>query len=110
MIPFPIAVITGKIGSALTRLDLIALDVAAPVNTTVVLGVEIVGGLEGYPLEYYPDGNLENVFTGRLADGRVIPEGKYQFIIRALKAFGNRDKTEDYDVVRLPAFGLKYSS
>ena len=109
-IGFPLAVVTRKIGSALTRLDLIPLEVATPVNTTVILGVEVVGSLRNYPIEYYPDGSPDNPFTGVLADGRVVPEGRYQFIMRALKVFRNREKAEDYDVVRLPPFILKYSS
>jgi hypothetical protein len=91
------------------RLDIIPLEVEGELNTTEVLGIKIAGSAERYPLRWYPGrGSTEDPFTGMLADGRVVPEGRYQFVMRALKIFGDSEKVEDWDMLKLPAFWLRY--
>lgn len=108
-LPLPCAVFTRNIGSALLRMDIIPLEVEGELNTTEVLGIKIAGSAERYPLRWYPGrGATEDPFTGMLSDGRIVPEGRYQFVMRALKIFGDPNKAEDYDVQRLPPFILKY--
>lgn len=119
-IAYPTAFFSRVLGTACMRLDIIPLEIFPTTtntssypsisNTTqVVLGVETAGMAEGYPLTYYPGrGFTEDPFTGRLADGSVVPEGRYQFMMRALRIFGDRSKAEDYDSLTLPAFELRY--
>ncbi|KAK0652464.1 peptidase S8/S53 domain-containing protein [Cercophora newfieldiana] len=108
-LPLPCAMFTRNLGSALLRMDIVPLEVDGELNTTEVLGIKIAGSAERYPLRWFPGrGATEDSFTGMLADGRVVPEGRYQFVMRALKIFGDPDKVEDYDVRWLPPFVLRY--
>ena len=109
-LPLPVAMFGRKLGTAYMRLDLIPLEVNGELNTTVVLGVKIAGSAERYPETFLAPGLSEDPFTGMLADGRVVPEGRYQFMLRALKVFGDREKPEDYAVQTLPPFNLRYQS
>ncbi|KAK0619052.1 peptidase S8/S53 domain-containing protein [Immersiella caudata] len=108
-LPLPCATFTRNLGSAHLRMDIVPLEVEGELNTTEVLGIKIAGSAERYPLRWYPGrGATEDPFTGMLSDGRVVPEGRYRFVTRALKIFGDEEKLEDWDVMWLPAFWLRY--
>ncbi|KAK3372245.1 peptidase S8/S53 domain-containing protein [Podospora didyma] len=107
--PAPVAALNLKTGTAFIRLDIIPLEVDGPLETSEVLGVTIAGSLEGFPDAFYGRIGFLTPFRGMLSDGRVVPEGRYQIIARALKVFGDREKKEDYSVELLPAFNLRYS-
>ncbi|KAK4443219.1 peptidase S8/S53 domain-containing protein [Podospora aff. communis PSN243] len=108
-LPLPCAMFTRNLGSAHLRMDIVPLEVEGELDTTEVLGIEIAGSAERYPLRWYPGrGATEDPFTGMLSDGRVVPEGRYRFVMRALRVFGDERRVEDWDVVWLPAFWLRY--
>ncbi|KAK5655870.1 hypothetical protein OQA88_5409 [Cercophora sp. LCS_1] len=96
---YPAAATARKLGSKIVRLDIVPLEVfnGAPLNTTNVLGVEIAGSAERYPMRYVYASFNSDAFTGMLSDGRVVPEGRYRFWRRTLKVFGDEAKVEDWN-------------
>lgn len=112
-IGYPTAVVTRKLGTKMARIDVVLLEVldGSAVNTTLVLGREIVGSAEKYP-QYLLEGRggEESTFSGMLSDGRVVPEGRYRFLVRYLRLGGDEKKAEDWVVEELDAFGLRYQS
>ena len=81
-----------------------------PLNTTVVLGVKIAGSVWEYPKRWMQVGGDEDAFTGMLADGRVVPEGRYRFLARTVKMFGDETKETEWNMVWLDEFELRYRS
>ncbi|KAK4445714.1 subtilase [Podospora aff. communis PSN243] len=109
-IGYPTAVVTRKLGSRMVRIDVIALD-GATNGTEVVLGREIVGSVEGYPLHLVEGPGDDTVpFSGMLSDGRVVPEGRYAFLARYLRLFGEVEREGDWIVEELPGFLLRYQA
>jgi hypothetical protein len=110
--PYPVAVVTRKLASKLERIDVVAVEVKGELNTTVVLGVEIAGSMPGYPRRWTTLGGEEEPFTGRLADGRVVPEGRYKFLARTVKVFGDETKEGEgeWNLEWLPEFELRYGN
>lgn len=49
------------------------------------------------------------LFGGRMADGRRLENGAYQFMIRALRLTGNPDVEEDWDQVLTESFTLTFT-
>lgn len=76
--------------------------------TKNVLGHEIVGSIAEYPMVFAPGMLVVESWRGELAEGLFVPEGNYMFLVRALKVFGNKNKEEDYEVVRTEGFGVSY--
>ncbi|KAK3381780.1 peptidase S8/S53 domain-containing protein [Podospora didyma] len=110
-VPLPSATFYRSLGSRYVRLDIIPLEVNGELETTEVLGVRIAGSAERYPQFFLPGrGGEEAPFTGMLADGRVVPEGRYRHMMRALKVFGDQENPADYDVLTTPPFILKYQA
>ena len=105
-VPYVSAVLGRTAGTAALYGLVEALD--ADVNTTEVLGDKVVGVLPGFPKEFMPAGQDEVAFTGMLADGTVVPAGRYQFVFKALKILGDRENVDDYETVRLGEFELEY--
>lgn len=105
--PVPYAALAWQ--SPLVRVDVMPLDPAA--NTTEVVGVEILGSVEGFPVPWQSRGSVSfSVFTGKLSDGSIVPEGGYKFLFRALRNFGDANKEEDYDTMESLPFYLTYLS
>lgn len=108
-ISYPTSVVTRKLATTYARLDVVPVEVNGPLNTSVVLGVEIAGSMQGYPKRFVASGGDADAFTGMLSDGRVVPEGRYRFLARTLKVFGDEANVGDYNVAYLPEFTLRYA-
>ncbi|PTB70252.1 subtilisin-like protein [Trichoderma citrinoviride] len=108
---YPAPIIQIDAGTPLLRADLVAVgDTADKVNTTKVLDVDIVGSLAGYPLPYTSRSYFVNAFTGMTQEGTVVPEGSYQFLIRALKIYGDVNNPEDYESMLTQTFNIQYNT
>lgn len=108
---YPAALIQIDAGSPLLRADLVPLgDTKAKVNTTKVLGVDIVGSLAGYPLPFTSRSYFVSPFTGMTQEGIVAPEGSYQFLIRALKIYGDVNNPKDYESQLTQTFNIQYNT
>ncbi|RFU78585.1 hypothetical protein TARUN_3628 [Trichoderma arundinaceum] len=107
---YPAALIQIDAGTPVLRADLIPVgDTKAKVNTTNVLGLDIIGSLSGYPLPFSSRSYYISPFTGMTQEGVVAPEGSYQFVIRALKIYGDVNNPDDYDSKATQTFILKYN-
>lgn len=85
---YPKASITLNLGSALIRVDVIPQCSNYSGPTTEVFGDETAGSVYGFPMRYHSRfDNVEIEFTGMLADGTVVPAGKYALAVRVLKLF-----------------------
>ncbi|OTB00257.1 hypothetical protein M426DRAFT_324409 [Hypoxylon sp. CI-4A] len=107
-IGYPTAVIQLQFGTPLLRCDVVPLDNTTDIATTDVLGVEVLGSVLNFPVEYSQRNYYISPFTGLLTDGVAVPEGRYQFLVRVLRVFGDPEKAEDYDSVALQPFSIKY--
>jgi subtilisin family serine protease len=108
-VDYPATLIELNTGSPLLRCDVIALGQHS-LNTTNVLGIDIVGSLFDFPKPYVPRRYFVSAVTGTLEDGSVLPEGSYAFLVRALRIFGDPTKAEDYQGHQMVPFSIKYSS
>ncbi|KAI1338783.1 subtilisin-like protein [Xylariaceae sp. FL0016] len=108
-IGFPMAVMQLNVGTPLLRCDVVPVDVKGNITTVDVFGVGTVGSVLGFPLEYSQRTYYLTPFTGMLNDGTTVPEGRYSFLVRALRIFGDRDAEEDYDTVGMVPFDIIYS-
>jgi hypothetical protein len=107
----PVHVFSRKVATAFMRVDLVVIELFgnATLETSVVLGVEVAGMVEWWPKVWWPGRGADvTPFRGVLADGRAVPEGRYRFLARALKVFGDREDPEDWDALELPEFELRY--
>ena len=43
-------------------------------------------------------------------EGTVVPEGSYQFLIRALKIYGDVNNPEDYESMLTQTFNIQYNT
>ncbi|KAF3761776.1 subtilisin-like protein [Cryphonectria parasitica EP155] len=97
------------LGTRMLRADVVPLSKNYTGPTTVVAGTTIAGSVWGYPLEYVSgryDGYV--VFTGRLSDGTVVPEGRYALYLRALSIFGDPNEANDWQGMTKIPFDLRY--
>ncbi|KAI1763358.1 subtilisin-like protein [Hypoxylon sp. FL1150] len=108
-IGYPTAVIQLNAGTPLLRCDVVPLDDPAIVTTTEVLGVKIVGSALNYPIEYSQRTYYISPFTGLLANGGAVPEGRYQLLVRILRIFGDPEDEDDYESMTLAPFNIVYA-
>lgn len=106
-IDYPTSLIQLNVGTPILRCDIVPVGDFAG-NTTNVVGVDIVGSVQNFPHEYAPRVYFITAFTGMTAEGTVVPPGRYKFLVRALKIFGDRNKAEDYETISMVPFNLKY--
>lgn len=67
------------------------------------------GSVPEFPAEYLPrTSQWGEEWNGTLKDGSRAPAGNYTMISRALRIFGDRERTEDYDVLRTIDFAISY--
>jgi hypothetical protein len=67
------------------------------------------GSFPEFPVGYIPRTSQWGAeWNGTLKDGSRVPAGNYTMIGRALKIFGDREKVEDYDVLRTIDFAISY--
>lgn len=106
---YPSALYQTDLGAAVVRVDVVPLgNYTGNATTTVVLGTEIAGSVYGYPTTYLTRAAWLAPFTGLLADGSVVPEGRYALAVRALKLFGDPEVAGDYTSITTVPFTLLY--
>ncbi|KAL7622583.1 hypothetical protein AAE478_008091 [Parahypoxylon ruwenzoriense] len=105
---YPTALIQLNVGTPLLRCDVVALDASSNATTTDTPRAQIIGSVLNYPIEYSQRTYYISPFTGMLADGTVVPGGRYAFLVRVLRIFGDPEKEEDYDTTRLVPFSVVY--
>jgi hypothetical protein len=109
-VPYPSFHFSWAWNTALMRVDIVPLEVNGPLETEKVLGVDIAGSMNRFPMQYPADGFFSEPFNGMLGNGKIVPEGRYEFLLRGLKVLGDRTKPEDYESITLGPFNLKYAT
>lgn len=107
---YPATIIQLNVGSAVLRCDLVAAASPSGGGNATAEAEAVVGTFGIFPMEYVPRAYFINAFTGMLTDGTVVPEGRYAFVVRALKIFGDREVDGDWEVHRTVPFTLKYEA
>lgn len=95
------------LGTEVVRLLVVPLEINGTLPTTDILGYKAAGEI---PFSTgYIDGrqDVDIGFTGMLPDGTVVPEGRYEFRILALRIFGRLEKVADYQSLGYP-FNIRY--
>lgn len=105
---YPTANLALSLGSALVRADVIPLSDNYTGPTTTVLGNQTAGSVYGFPQTYLDRGDIEVGFNGMVADGSIVPEGRFELLVRVLKLFGNPELVEDYNHLAVIPFNLMY--
>lgn len=95
------------LGTEAVRLLVVPLDVNGTMPTTDILGYKAAGEIPFS--EGYIDGRqaVDIGFTGMLPDGTVVPEGRYEFRILALRIFGRPENVDDYQSLGYQ-FNIRY--
>lgn len=96
------------LGSRKIRADIVPLTTCPPNMTTTFQGITTIGQPYNFPALWGSRGNNNFPWDGRLDSGNYAPPGKYKFVVRALRIFGDEKKKEDWDVSTSPALYLKY--
>ncbi|KAK2601970.1 hypothetical protein QQS21_004483 [Conoideocrella luteorostrata] len=97
------------LGSIQIRADIVPLTTCPPKNlTTEVWGVKTIGQPYSFPARWNTRGLSNFPWDGRLDSGNYAPPGKYKFVVRALRIFGDEKKKEDWDVSTTSALIIKY--
>jgi hypothetical protein len=104
--PTPGVIYSSVMGTRLVRALVIPLEVNGTVSTTRILGYDAVDEI---PLRFghlYLDTTLfEPVpFNGMTQNGTVVPAGRYEIRLLALKFFGDSRRVEDYQVLAFPFY------
>lgn len=108
-VDLPALYMLANTGMPLIRADIIPLG-NTPANTTKILGVDTVGSFPGYPVQWIYSTIYQTPFNGVTQEGIILPEGNYAVLLRALKIFGNANKSDDYYIVQTQSFNIKYNS
>ncbi|KAF4554958.1 Subtilase-like protein 1 [Elsinoe fawcettii] len=103
---YPQLVLDLALGTPLLRVDV---RPTGEGNVTESLGVKSIGNIYGYPVEYQPRGVQTATWQGLLADGNAAPAGEYEFVVRALHIFGDREEAGEYDQAITVPFSIAYS-
>ncbi|RDW83274.1 hypothetical protein BP5796_04765 [Coleophoma crateriformis] len=102
----PTVVYALAMGSRIVRIDVVPEKVR---NLPRILGQQVLGSIAGYPSELVPRNTLFTApWDGMLADGTFVPAGKYKFMIRTLKIFGDATYDHDYERYDTAYFNIKY--
>lgn len=97
------------LGSRKIRADIVPMTTCPPKNlTTEFWGVKTIGQPFGFPALWSTRGQSNFPWDGRLDSGNYAPPGKYKFVVRALRIFGDEKKKGDWDVSTSPALFIKY--
>lgn len=105
----PALVANLALGSPLMRADIVPLTTCPPNMTTQVWGVKTIGQPFGFPAKWSTRGPSPFPWDGRLDSGNYAPPGKYKFVVRALRIFGNAENRADWDVSQSAAVRIKYA-
>ncbi|PHH92819.1 hypothetical protein CDD83_4728 [Cordyceps sp. RAO-2017] len=96
------------LGSRLLRADIVPLTTCPPNMTTQVWGLKTIGQPFSFPSKWNTRGPSPFPWDGRLDSGNYAPPGKYMFVVRALRIFGDETKKGDWDVAESKAIRIKY--
>jgi subtilisin family serine protease len=107
---FPVPASVDSFGTRVLRLDLVPASANSTVKTTEVLGEQIVGSIDAFPLYEQGRGSWHSFWYGNLSDGSYAPAGDYNILFRALKIFGDENSGDDYEVVKSVNFSIAYAS
>ncbi|RSL72417.1 hypothetical protein CEP53_001123 [Fusarium sp. AF-6] len=101
----------GIIASLLFGTQTIRADVVALTETDLPVAkffhVHSIGNMPGFPDSWVIRRNYKLGFTGELADGAVVPEGRYKIVFSALRVFGDTEE-DDWDFAETVPFDIKY--
>ncbi|KAI6252172.1 hypothetical protein MCOR19_011210 [Pyricularia oryzae] len=87
--------------------------VVGPNGTTPWLGYKTFGQMMGSPQAVFAKGAAGSIsFTGLMAGGRRLQEGRYSILVSALRLFGQPDRADvgDWQTVETVPFELRYGS
>lgn len=104
-----------QMGSRKARCDIVPLTTCPPKNLTVddPLGsgkFKTIGQPAHFPMVSQSYGFSYPSWNGLLDSGVYAPPGKYKFIVRALRIFGDENKLDDWDVQETVGFRLEYKA
>jgi subtilisin family serine protease len=106
---FPTLAVFLSLGSPKMIVDVVPLTTCPPGWVTEVRGIKTIGQPEGAPFVYLPRGLNPFDFTGKLDNGKYVPEGKFKLVVRTLRIFGDESNEEDWDVSETDPFRIKYA-
>jgi hypothetical protein len=96
---------------------LVRLDILGSGYQTKIAGVNILGSVPGFPIYWVSRNDLTNPkdhyyasWKGTLNTGVQVPAGRYMFLYRALKLFGDQNNETDYESWTSPMFSIEYES
>lgn len=69
---------------------------------------ESISEVFGSPFAYRPTNRVQNAWDGRLSSGEYAPAGKYRFIARSLRIFGDDKREEDWVSKTSSTFEIQY--
>ncbi|KAJ6446342.1 subtilisin [Purpureocillium lavendulum] len=102
------------LGTPQMRCDIVPMTTCPPKNLTVndPLGDDFktIGQPAGWPVRHLPRNGNYLPWDGQLDSGSYIPTGKYKFVIRALRIFGDETKLEEWDKAESSRFFIKYKT
>ncbi|OTA91923.1 hypothetical protein M434DRAFT_388169 [Hypoxylon sp. CO27-5] len=111
-IGYPTAVIQLRVGTPLLKCHLSRIGADSSggfVNlTTNLIDLTTNNSVTDYPVEFSQRVKYVSPFTGMLERNVVVPEGRYVFLVRALKIFGDPKREKDFDSMVLGPFDIKY--
>jgi hypothetical protein len=94
-------------GSRIVRVDI---QPENPRDLPRIVGQQVLGSVPGYPVQNHVRQATDGVaWDGRLADGSWAKVGKYRFMLRALKIFGEVNYDHDYEMVVTQLFEIRYA-
>src|SRR5699024_7511319 len=102
------------LGTQVIRADLVPMTTCPPKNMTGddPLGgkYKTVGQHPAFPIRLLPRGLEKAVWDGSLDSGEFAPAGRYKFVFRALRVYGDESKVQDYYVAESLPFRIEYRS
>lgn len=106
----PAVAVNLALGSRKLRVDVVPLTTCPPGNlTTEAWGRKTIGQPSYSPWLWNPRGVASYFWDGRLDSGAYAPEGRYRFVVRALRIYGDEGREEEWDVSEAPAFRIRYA-
>ncbi|OLN81433.1 Minor extracellular protease vpr 12 [Colletotrichum chlorophyti] len=106
----PALAINMAFGSPFVRADLVPLTTCPPNITKEVWGVKTIGQPRSFPYLWVSRGVFSVNWDGQLDDGSYAPAGKYKFVIKSLRVFGDASKLEEYDTTETAPFRIAYGA
>lgn len=67
-----------------------------------------IGQIDSYPKVSDPRGRSWDYWDGLMNNGEFVPPGRYKITFKSLRIFGDRSRSEDWDVVKTQPFYLQY--